>query len=273
MFYWVPAFYRYRCVMRSQTSLSSMERRAQLLDFIRSRQRATVEEIATQFGVSPATVRRDLEFLASQGRLQRFHGGATVLDRTQPESPVRQRALEQQTEKQQIARLTAALIPDGETVFLGSGTTVLQVARQLRERRNLTVITNSLPVIGEFAGRTDFALVCLGGMLRHSELSMIGHLTEQALAELKPRIVVLGIRGLHAEHGLTNDYLPETMTDRAILAAGGKVIVVADHTKLGRVAAAFVAPVTAIQQLVTDSQAPDDVVEAVRATGVEVLIA
>jgi DeoR/GlpR family transcriptional regulator of sugar metabolism len=101
---------------------------------------------------------------------------------------------------------------------------------------------------------------------------MIGHLTEQALAEVHAHKIILGIRALDIEHGLTNDYLPETMTDRAILARGGEVIIVADHTKCGRVSTAFVAPITAMQTLVTDTKAPSDFVAALTSRGIKVLV-
>ncbi len=107
-------------------------------------------------------------------------------------------------------------------MFLGSGTTVLEVARNLRDRKNLTVITNSLPVLNMLAGIKEITVISLGGMLRESELSFIGHITEQALAEVRADKVIMGTRGVSLEHGLTNDYLQETLTDRAILKIGSR---------------------------------------------------
>ena len=144
-----------------------------------------------------------------------------------------QRTAEQTSEKVRIGQAAADLIADGETVFLSSGTTVLEVARQLRGKRNLTVITNSLLVLNELADVPDITVICLGGMLRHSEMSLIGHITELALSELRADKVIIGIRAIDPENGLTSGYLPETMTDRAILKIGREVIVVADHTKCG----------------------------------------
>jgi DeoR/GlpR family transcriptional regulator of sugar metabolism len=141
----------------------------------------------------------------------------------------------------------------------------------LRHRRNLTVITNSLLVINTLANIPEITVVSLGGLLRQSEMSMIGHITEQALAEVHAHKIIIGIRALDVEHGLTNDYLPETMTDRAILACGDEVIIVADHTKCGRVSTASVAPITIINKLVTDTKAPSDFIEALEANGVEVI--
>ncbi len=259
--------------MELKLSLSSIERQEELLRFVEQHQRATVTEMAEHLSVSLATVRRDLETLTEQGKIQRFHGGAIAVPKAPPELPALQRETEQAENKKRIGRTAAELVKDGETVFLGSGTTVLEVARNLRQHRHLTVITNSLPVINLLIDAPEVNIVVLGGILRRSELSLIGHITAQALTEVHAHKIIIGIRALDIEPGLTNDYLPETMTDRAILAQGGEVIIVADHTKCGRVSTAFVAPITAMQKFVTDSKTPPDFVEALRVKGVEVLIA
>lgn len=254
-------------------TLSGIERQQQLLQFVEQNQRVTVTQICEQFDVSPATARRDLEILAENGKIERFHGGAKTMRQAPPEAPVVQRSAEQATEKSRIGQAAARLVEEGDTVFLGSGTTVLEVARHLKDRHNITVITNSLLVLNALAQIPHITLVGLGGVLRASEMSMIGHITEQALAEVHAHKIIMGIRALDAEQGLTNDYLPETMTDRAILSRGGEIIVVADHTKCQRVSTAFVAPITAIDKLITDENIPSDTVAALRAKGVEVIIA
>jgi len=183
------------------------------------------------------------------------------------------RSNEQEEEKRRIGRLAASLIEDGEAVFLGSSTTVLEVAKNLPERRNLTVLTNSLLVINALAGLPEITLVGLGGVLRKSEHSFIGHITERSLAEVRADKVFFGVRALSLEHGLTNDYLPETLTDRAILGIGGQVIVVADYTKFGRVSTAFLAPLSAMHTLVTDSQAPAEFLSALEHQGIRIMVA
>jgi DeoR/GlpR family transcriptional regulator of sugar metabolism len=255
------------------TNLSGFERQNQILQQVSQAGRITVTEICETFGISEATARRDLETLAADSRLQRVHGGAIALTHAPPESPIFQRRGEQAEEKARIGQAAAALVRDGETVFLGSGTTVLEVAWRLRNCYNLTVITNSMPVINIFAGLENFQVICLGGVLRESELSFIGHITEQAVAELRADKVILGTRAISLEQGLTNDYLPETMTDRAILKSGRDVILVADHSKFGRVATALLAPIESIHTIVTDREAPPDFIEAVRAIGIRVITA
>jgi DeoR family transcriptional regulator, aga operon transcriptional repressor len=252
--------------------ISAPERQQRLLRYIEQQQRITVNQIVAQFDVSLATARRDLEILADQGKVQRVHGGAIAMRQASPEPPILQRAAEQTSEKVRIGQAAADLIHAGETVFLSSGTTVLEVARQLRDKRGLTVITNSLLVVNELADVSDITVICLGGMLRHSEMSLIGHITELALSELRAEKVIIGIRAIDPENGLTSGYLPETMTDRAILKIGREVIVVADHTKCGTSATAFVAPITAVHRLITDTGTSQDFVTALQAQGVNVMV-
>src|SRR5215208_2989663 len=248
------------------------ERQKQILSLLERQGRLSVAEIVQQFAISEATARRDLETLASQGRAQRVHGGVISVEQAPPERPILDREHEQADEKARIGRAAAALVADRETVFLGSGTTVLEVARTLRDRKQLTVITNSLPVLNTLAGLKEITVISLGGMLRDSELSFIGHITEQALAEVRVDKVIVGTRGLSLEHGLTNDYLQETLTDRAILKIGGEVIIVADHTKINRVATALLAPLATMQTFVTDSQADKKFIQALRNQGIRVIV-
>ena len=250
------------------------ERQKQILALLMRQGRLSVNEIVEQFSISVATARRDLESLASQGKAERVHGGVIAIEQAPPESPILERESEQADEKSRIGLVAANLVADKETVFLGSGTTVLEVARNLRRNsKNLTVITNSLPVLNVLAGAEGITVISLGGMLRDSEMSFIGHLTEQALAEVRVDKVIIGTRGVSLEHGLTNDYSQEIMTDRAVLKIGREVIIVADHTKVNRVSTALLAPLKNIHTLVTDSKADKKFVQALKKQGINVLVA
>lgn len=249
------------------------ERQKQILSLLSRQGRLSVSEIVERFAISEATARRDLESLSAQGKARRVHGGVMALEQAPPELPILQRESEQSEEKSNIGRAAAELIADGETIFLGSGTTVLETARYLRERKNLTVITNSLPVLNTLAGIKGITVVSLGGQLRESELSFIGFITELALAELRVDKVIMGTRGISLEHGLTNDYLSETLTDRAILEIGQSVIIVADHTKINRIATALLAPLKSIQVFITDDKAEKNFLQALKKQGVNVIVA
>lgn len=249
------------------------ERQRLIRDLVEESGRVTVPELSQRLGVSPATVRRDLAELHLQRRVHRTHGGAVRLEHPATEPPMLERAREQADAKRRIGRLAAGLLRDRETVFLGSGTTVLAVADSIPAGTRLTVITNSLAVVNRLADRPSIDLIVIGGMFRRSELSMIGHIAEQAIRELRADRVVIGMRGIDVTAGLTHEYLPEIMTDRAILGIAQQVVIVADHTKLGRVCPVAVAPVTAAHVIVTDAEAPQDIVTELRERGLEVLLA
>jgi len=253
--------------------IPTTERQKQILSLLTRQGRLSVTEIVEQFSISEATARRDLESLASQGKAQRVHGGVIAIEQAPPELPILERESEQANEKARIGRVTAELIADNETVFLGSGTTVLGAAKNLRDRKNLTVITNSLPVLNALAGLKEITVISLGGMLRDSELSFIGHITEQALAEVRVDKVVVGTRGISLEHGLTNDYLQETLTDRAILKIGREVIIVADHTKVNRVSTVLLAPLNVMHTFVTDAMADKTFIQSLKKQSVKVIFA
>ncbi len=249
------------------------ERQKQILSLLARHGRLRVAEIVEQFSISEATARRDLESLAAQGKAQRVHGGIISVEQAPPELPILDREKDQADEKNRIGRAAARLVADKETVFLGSGTTVLEVARNLRDRKQLTVITNSLPVLNVLAGLKEITVISLGGMLRESELSFIGHITEQALSEIRVDRVFMGTRGVSLEHGLTNDYLPETLTDRAILKIGREMIIVADYSKVNRVSTALLARLDAVSTFVTNEKTDKKFLQALKKQGIDVIVA
>ncbi len=249
------------------------QRRERIRQLIAVRQEASVAELAELLGASPSTIRRDLERLEAEGLLERRHGGAVAPGAPQaaPEPPVLQRAGEQAAEKRRIAQAAAGLIGDGETVFISGGTTTAEVARLLPGRQGLTVLTNALNIAQPLLDDPHITVVIVGGLVRRSEMSLVGPLTQQAVRNLRADKVVMSVRAIHPQFGLTNDDLLETETDRAILECAPEVIVVADHTKLGRVAPSLVAPAAAMSILVTDGDAPAEILAALRELGVRVV--
>lgn len=240
---------------------------------IDAQNRISVSQLCEYFDISEATARRDLETLSEQRKLQRVHGGAVRIRQAPPEKPIIERSNVQSEEKRRIGQIAAELINDRETIFLGSGSTVHEVAKNLHGKSDLTIITNSLTVINELVEEKDISIICIGGVLRVSEKSFIGHLTEQALSELRVDTVIMGVRAISLDQGLTNDYLPETMTDRAIMTMGRQVIVVADYTKCERVSTAFMAPLERMNYLITSNETNPDFIQALISRGIKVLLA
>jgi DeoR/GlpR family transcriptional regulator of sugar metabolism len=251
----------------------SAERQQLIVEIVCEQRTVTVEELSARLGVSEATIRRDLDKLNQSGMLQRAHGGAIAVQQTEPEPPVVRREVGNQDLKRRIGRATADLIEEGDTIFLGSGTTTIEVARHLGGKRRLRVITNALNVANVLATMPDITTILIGGMLRHSEMSLIGHLAEQSVADLTANKVIMGVRALSAERGLTNDFGLETSLDRTIVKCASQLIVVADHSKIGKTASVVIAPASAVHTLVTDTFATQERVEELRQLGIRVILA
>ena len=261
------------CCECGMSSLLKEERQQLILEAVKHNRQATVAELSHRFAVSEVTIRRDLRELASAGALRRAHGGAVVAVSALPEPPVVQRMERAENCKACIGRAAAALVSDGDSVFIGSGSTTAHVARHLAARKDLTLVTNALTIATEFASVEGVTVVVTGGMMRPSELSLVGHITEQSLREVRVDKAILGMRAISLEAGMTNDFLPEVMTDRTIIEMAPELIVVADHTKFGKIASAYVAPVERITTLVTNSEADPETLTRLRELGICVIIA
>jgi Transcriptional regulators of sugar metabolism len=246
------------------------ERHREILKIIESTGKAEVNALALHFGVAEMTVRRDLSDLGKRGLLERVHGGALIQnDRKGSEAPVYERLLDQFEIKQQIGRAAAKLIGDGEKIFLGSGSTTMAVAQAMIDHRNVTIYTNALN-IADALFHYPVKVNVLGGSLRRSELSLIGDMTERMIQSIRVDKVIIGIRGIDPVKGLTSDHMEELLADQAILNSSRNIIVVADHSKIGHVAAIRTAPITAITRLVTNKGGPKDILQVLRRLGVEV---
>lgn len=249
--------------------MASTDRLRQISDAVREAGRLGVAELAELTGASEMTIRRDLEALADQGVLERYRGGARSLLLRGEEPPFALRAQEGLEAKRRIAAEVAGLIADGESVVVDSGTTCLEVARALQDRR-LTVLPLSLHAVNALTGAPQLTLLVPGGRPRPGELALTGPLTEASLAALRFDTAVIGCCGLDATHGLTAYDLDDAAVKRAAIASARRVIAVADAPKLSRTALAFVAPASALHAVVTDEAAGQDETDALAAAGVTV---
>ncbi|TDD64104.1 DeoR/GlpR transcriptional regulator [Jiangella aurantiaca] len=236
------------------------ERQALILDEVQRRGAATVGELAGRFGVSEMTIRRDLDALVARGALDKVHGGATSKRSPSTEEPgFRTKQLRQQAEKEAIARSAAALVDPGSAVGLSAGTTTWTLARRLRAIPRLTVVTNSIRIADELYDddRTDLDVVLTGGVRTPSD-ALVGPVAVSSLHQLHLDVVFLGVHGIDAGAGFTTPNLLEAETDRALVAAGRRLVVVADHTKWGMVGISTIAKLDEADVLVTDDGLPAD---------------
>lgn len=248
-------------------------RQTKIRQLVEDRGQISVTELNQILAVSEATIRRDLEELAQMGWIRRAHGGAIKVERAEREPPILMRQQEQSAEKKRIGKTAASMVSKGQTIFLGSGSTVEAIVLHIRHIEDLTVITNSVPVINQLVGHPNVELIVIGGMLRQSELSMVGHIAEMAVREFRADLVFMGMRAIDAAHGFTSDFMPEATTDRAILQIAPHAVVVADHTKFGRVSTMFLAPVTAVRTIITGKELSPAMVAELQDKGLTVELA
>jgi DeoR family transcriptional regulator of aga operon len=214
-----------------------------------------VPELARELQVSQASVRRDLRLLEQQQMLTRTHGGA-VASGVLYELPMRYRGGRRQDAKRAIAGRALELIGDDVTsIGLNGGSTTTEVARALMSRGRLRVVTNALNIASELAVRSQIDLVVTGGSARSESYELVGPIAEAALAGLNLDVAIIGVDGASAKAGLTTHHEVEAQTNRAILRAAERIIVVADATKIGRRAFARIAEISAVSEIVTDRSA------------------
>jgi DeoR family transcriptional regulator of aga operon len=226
----------------------------------------SVADIATELDVSAATVRRDLRLLEDQRLLGRTHGGA-VPQGVVYELPLRYKSARQHQQKLRIAREAANRVADGWAIGLTGGTTTTEVARVLVDRRRLTVVTNALNIASELAVRPNLKLVVTGGVARPESYELVGPIAEASLEGLNLDMVFLAVDGISPAAGLTTHHEIEAGTNRALLQRARHVTVVADSSKLGRVAFARICPVAEVDELITDAGAENGTLTALRDAG------
>jgi DeoR/GlpR family transcriptional regulator of sugar metabolism len=253
-------------------SITNELRRERIREYLLRNRSAEVKELCREMDTSEATIRRDILALLKDTGFKRTRGGISI-DETRTEMTITQRGYLQIDKKRIIGRKAAEYIHDGEVVFLGTGSTTIEVARNLGSRRNLTVITNSYPIMATLMDNPGIDLVVTGGALRRPELSFIGHIVEKALSELRADKVIIGIQGIHPERGLTNEFLPEALLDRVLVHFAPQLIIVADSSKMGRIKASFVGSIEDIGVLITDSEIPAGARTKLEQHGVNVVLA
>ena len=246
------------------------DRLGMILERLSRQSSVGVPELAAELGVSPSSVRRDLQLLETQQLLTRTHGGA-VASGVLYELPMRYRGGQRQPAKQSIARAAAALIgPDVVSVGLNGGSTTTEVARALAGRRGLRVVTNAVNIAAELAVRADIDLVVSGGRARSESYELVGPVAEATLADVNLDVAVLGVDGISTNRGITTHDDLEARVNRALLAGAERVIVVADATKVGRRAFAGIARLDEVHDLVTDAGADEPELLAIADAGVTV---
>ena len=231
------------------------QRQAKILERVQEDGAVRVADLVRELGVSDMTVRRDLEILDERGLLEKVHGGATALEGTTLFEPTfGAKSLLQQGEKGAIARAAADLVEPGMAIALSAGTTTYALAQQLVDLPRITVVTNSIRVTDTLhhSGRADQTIILTGGVRTPSE-ALVGPFAVAALRTVHVDLVFVGVHGMDPHSGFTCPNLQEAETDRALIEAARRLVIVADHTKWGVIGISSIARLDQADVLVTDS--------------------
>jgi DeoR family transcriptional regulator, aga operon transcriptional repressor len=237
--------------------------------------RVSVDELARIFEVTPITIRRDLDQLDQAGLLRRTHGGAIPLQPLLYEPFRHDSSFQEQVDrnagaKARIAVAAAELIEDGDSLAFTAGTTTTLVTRNLHQRRDLTVVTNTVNVAMELSNREDVTVVVTGGVLRGGWFSLVGPTAAHAMSQIFVDRAIIGVNGIDAARGLTAHNPEEAAINRVMVQQARQKIAVADRSKLGVTAASLICPATDIQILITDVGASDAEVQPFLDLGIDV---
>jgi DeoR/GlpR family transcriptional regulator of sugar metabolism len=231
------------------------QRHAYILDRVRADGGVRVADLVRELEVSDMTIRRDLELLHEQGLLEKVHGGATTLPSSALFEPgFSAKVTLQQEAKELIAEAAAALVSPGQAIAISAGTTTYAVARRLLDVPRLTVVTNSVPVADVLyhGGRSDQTVILTGGVRTPSD-ALVGPFTVAALRMVNVDLVLMGVHGMDPRAGFTTPNMLEAETDRALVEAGRRLVVVADHTKWGVIGVSTIARFAQADLLISDS--------------------
>ncbi len=258
---------------KNLTNMYAEERQRWIVEQARADGRVEVASLAEELGVTTETVRRDLTTLERHALLRRVHGGAIPIERLGFEPALAARDSVLTAEKERIARLALAELPDEGSILLDAGTTTARLADALPADRELVVLTNALPIAMSLSVRPNITVLMVGGRVRGRTQAAVDAWALQALADSYVDVAFIGANGISPERGLTTPDTTESMVKRAMIRAARRSVVLADHTKVGQDHLSRFAELDEIDTLITDSGLDAQVADEVRSRGPKVLLA
>ena len=250
------------------------QRRQQIGRMLKERGSVQVPDLAEQYDVSTVTIRKDLRFLEIQGIATRSYGGAIRKENLQVETEIaidHKQTLHAE-EKMCIGRAAAELVKSGDSIILDSGSTTIQIAANLKDKEDVTIVTNGLNVVNELSQYEQLNVMLLGGTLRRKNMSFFGSHAENTLKDLHVDKLFLGVDGFHMERGITTHFEAEALLNRVMCKVASEIIVVTDSSKFGHVCLHKIMEPAGITKVVTDSNIPRDYLEGLRRLGIEVIL-
>ncbi len=255
-----------------RTSLLNEERRRAILEMMQHDGRVLVVDLARRFRTSHVTIRKDLEILHIRGLIQRTHGGALPSRGGALEDPtLREKEKLHSKEKLAVATAAAQLVSEGQVVILDSGTTTTEIARALRNFKNLTIITNAVNIAAELAN-TTLEVILTGGTVRKNSFSLVGPIAEETLRRLSADILFLGVDGFDVHYGLSTPNLQEAKVNRVMVEIAKRTVAACDSSKFGRRSLSLIIAPSAVHHVITDRGIPKADLQAIKKAGIELTL-
>lgn len=250
------------------------ERRGAIVSLVKDLGKVQVKDLSRRFKTSEVTIRTDLKELHQRGLVYKSHGGAVMPDMVSgnSEPSLNEKFSRQTNEKSRIGEAAAALIKDGETIILDSGTTTHEIAKRIKDRKDLTIITNGVNIATELAGHRSIQIILLGGILRHNALSVVGHFAEQMLAQLTADKLFIAADGCTLEYGISTPKFEESRINQAMVAIAREKYLVADSSKFGKNSLSRIVSLWEMNGVITDSNLPADYQEEIQSRGLNLIL-
>ena len=253
-----------------------VERRNKIKEILLDKKSVKVQDLVKLFHVSEETIRRDLSQLEEDGIVQKNYGGAILVEEVQKPIdfilPVQQRKNQFLQEKYAIGKEAAKLVKNNQIVILDAGSTTWSVAKNLHNADDLTVISNALNIVEECSKNEDAIIYLLGGKLRRNSMSLVGPQMERELQKYNANFVFFGISGFSIKQGFMSSDLYEAEIKRAMVSAGQKIVVLADHSKFHKVGLTSFCKIDDIDILITSDLVEQEILEEIQRRGVEVIV-
>jgi DeoR family transcriptional regulator of aga operon len=251
--------------------MNTINRRVKILEVLNSEGQVTVSELSKKFNVSEVTIRNDLSHLAGKELLIKTRGGGLKAQRVGIDQHLNDKAKINSKEKQAIGKKAAELINENDTIIIDSGTTTIEIAKNLSRIKNLTVITNALNIASQLI-QDEIKVIVLGGILRTASLSLTGPIGENSIKNFYCDKCFLGVDGIDSQSGIYTPNLEEAHLNRMMINASKEVIIVTDSNKFKRKSFAHIAPITKVNMIVTDSKIPEDELKNLQSMGIKVIL-
>lgn len=249
------------------------ERHQFILQELKIKGSINIQDLSDSLEVSGVTIRKDLKMLEDKNLLFRTHGGASINNPYAIERPIQEKQHINSDEKQRIARAALSLLGNNDSIMIGSGSTVYELASHLQSNRPLTVITPALKVSVELSNKPNIEVLQLGGIIRQNSSSVAGNFAEYMLNSISCGLIFLGVDGIDLDFGFTISNLTEAGLNQKMIKSAQSVVILADHTKFRKRGIAKICNIEDVRYLVTDDLAPKEAISALEDAGIKVIIA